>query len=314
MGASAAMPPAASAAMSPAMTPAMAGGSEPQPPATDDAATPSVACAPGDELPEAMAVQVGMGAAPSGPFPVTVELDPGLATHTIYRPETLGDVKHPIVVWENGGCLRDGTWFFFEFLMELASHGSIVIVSGPPGGSGMGELGVDGAALVAGIDWATAENDRPCSKFYRKLDTSEVAAMGQSCGGLHAYGAAKDPRVTVVGIWNSGLLEEEQKPTLETLHSPIGFFIGGSGDVAYPNAEDDFERLMGEIPVWYGNLDVGHGATYQQDNGGEFGRVGVAFLKWQLFNDDGPEGKGMFVGADCGLCNTDWVIKKKNLD
>jgi hypothetical protein len=98
------------------------------------------------------------------------------------------------------------------------------------------------------------------------------------------------------------------------LHTPIAFFIGGSGDVAYPNAEADFDAITGEFPVFYGNLDVGHGGTYGQDNGGEFARVGVAWLRWQLFNDDGPEGGGMFVGPGCGLCNTDWVIEKKNID
>jgi hypothetical protein len=30
-----------------------------------------------------------------------------------------------------------------------------------------------------------------------------------------------------------------------------------------------------------GNLSVGHGGTYDQTNGGEFGRVAVVYLKWR---------------------------------
>jgi hypothetical protein len=162
------------------------------------------------------------------------------------------------------------------------------------------------------MDWATQENDRPCSKYYRKLEPNNVAAMGQSCGGLHAYAVAKDPRVSTLVIWNSGLLNADQT-ILDSIHTPTAYFIGGMDDVSYPNADRDFKAITKDVSVFYGNLDVGHLATYSQDNGGEFGRVGAAWLRWQLLHDDGPEGKGMFVGADCGLCKTDWVILKKNM-
>ena len=137
--------------------------------------------------------------------------------------------------------------------------------------------------------------------------------MGQSCGGLHAYGVSADPRVTTVGIWNSGMLNQDQK-VIDGLHSSVGYFIGGMDDVSYPNAEADFKAITQNIPVWYGNLNVGHLATYSEDNGGEFARVGTAWLRWQLQHDESAEAKRMFVGADCGLCKTDWVILKKNID
>ena len=43
------------------------------------------------------------GAAPSGPYPIVIEHDQRLATHTIYRPATLGPGKHPVLVWGEGG-------------------------------------------------------------------------------------------------------------------------------------------------------------------------------------------------------------------
>lgn len=56
------------------------------------------------------------------------------------------------------------------------------------------------------------------------------------------------------------------------------------------------------------------GRSVSQDNGGEYGRVGAAWLRWQLLHEEGPDGKGMFASADCGLCKTEWVIQKKNMD
>ena len=33
--------------------------------------------------------------------------------------------------------------------------------------------------------------------------------MGMSCGGMMSYGAADDPHVITVGIWNSGLFGDD---------------------------------------------------------------------------------------------------------
>jgi hypothetical protein len=277
-------------------------------------AAPTLACNPADKTPDAMPVtKADEGMPPTGPFKVVLETEPSLTPFTIYRPMDLTQrATFPVIVWENGGCSLDGL-LFDEFLKEIASYGVMIIVDGAPNGSGMGMLGVDGKTLLQAMDWATKENDRPCSKWYRKLEPNNIAAMGQSCGGLHAYAVAKDPRVSTVVIWNSGLLDADQS-LLDGLHAPMAYFIGGMDDVSYPNADRDFKNITKAIPIFYGNLDVGHLATYDQDNGGEFGHVGAAWIRWQLLHDEGPDAKGMFAGADCGLCKTKWVIEKKNMD
>src|SRR6185295_20133067 len=71
------------------------------------------------------------GAAPSGPYPIVIEHDQHLQTHTIYRPASLGPAKHPVVVWGEGACVKNGLTFP-EFLSESASHGFVVIADGPP--------------------------------------------------------------------------------------------------------------------------------------------------------------------------------------
>ena len=288
------------------------------------------------------------GAPPTGPQAVVIEHDQTLATHTIYRPATLGPSKHPVMVWGEGGCAKDGLQFP-EFLNEIASHGVVIIADGPPvartapgggaapgaggaapgpraggaappaagaaagggapaGGAGQGRGGggrgnmTDGSALIAALDWITKEGNDRSSRFYQKVETNRVAAMGMSCGGLMSYGASADPRIATVGIWNSGLIQPDEK-IFAGLHSSVIIVTGGEKDIAYANGKRDFETLPAKIPVFYGVYpSVGHGGTYQEDNGGAFGVAAVAWLKWQLMNDTTANGKGYFVGTGCGIC------------
>jgi hypothetical protein len=57
---------------------------------------------------------------------------------------------------------------------------------------------------------------------------------------------------------------------------------------------------------------VGHGGTYGQPNGGVYGVVGVAWLKWQLKGD--AEASKLFLGDPPGLAaDKKWTVKSKNL-
>jgi hypothetical protein len=188
---------------------------------------------------------------------------------------------------------------------------------GGPGGAGSGRGGAamtDGSALIAAIDWIARESTDRSSRFYQKVDTDRVAAMGMSCGGLMSYGASADPRVATVGIWNSGLIQPDEK-IFAGLHSPVIIVTGGESDIAYANGKRDFETMPAKIPVFYGvHPSVGHGGTYNEDNGGAFGVAAVAWLKWQLMNDTSGRGRGYFVGPNCGICSdSKWQISSKAL-
>lgn len=243
----------------------------------------------------------------SGPYPADYETSTGLPNHTIYRPEVLPTERLPIFVWGEGGCSANGT-MSLNFLREIASHGFLAIASGSPNGSGT----TTSQMLTQSMDWAVAENSRQGSKYYGKLDTTKIAVAGWSCGGLEAYAVSNDKRVTTTGIFSSGLLDDANDYQLRQLTKPIAYFIGGSSDIAYQNAIDDWGKLPAGLPAWMGNLPVGHGGTYTQANGGEFGRVAVLYLKWRLKGDQAAGAN--FVGADCGLCrNTQWTVQQKNL-
>ena len=124
------------------------------------------------------------------------------------------------------------------------------------------------------------------------------------------------PRVATVGIWNSGLFEDARNAAIYAgIHGSVIIVTGGESDIAYANGKRDFEVMPARIPVFYGvHPSVGHGGTYNQDNGGPFGVVAVAWLKWQLQGDTSAAGRGYFVGNDCGICkDAGWQIDARAL-
>jgi hypothetical protein len=285
----------------------------------------------------------------SGPYKAVMEMDAGLPDHTVYRPEdlsALNGAKLPIVVWGNGACVNVGN-AFQNFLTDISSYGYLVIALGPivqrnlsaipppqapvapqgtPADTTALPLNLPPAAthpsqMIDAIQWAMAENDRAGSKYYKQLDSREVAVMGQSCGGVQAIEVAADRRVTTAVIWNSGLFAKPtnmgggktlSKSDLESIHVPMAYISGDAQDIAFNNANADFDYLT-KIPAFRAyERGVGHGGTYREPNGGEFSGVGVAWLNWQLKGD--PRAARMFRGSDCGLCvNPKWVVRTKNL-
>ena len=73
--------------------------------------------------------------------------------------------------------------------------------------------------------------------------------------------------------------------------------------------------MPAKVPTFYGVFpSVGHGGTYNQDNGGAFGAAAVAWLKWQLMGDKSAKGRGYFVGDGCGICNdSNWKAASRSL-
>jgi hypothetical protein len=178
-------------------------------------------------------------------------------------------------------------------------------------------MGDGGKALIEAIAWIDKEAKDPKSRFYNKINTEKLAAMGMSCGGVMSYGASGDPRVTTVGIWNSGLFSaEDRKKHFDMMHGSAIIITGGESDIAYANGKADFENMPAKVPVFYGVYpSVGHGGTYGQDNGGPYGKIAVPWLKWQLDGDTSANGKGYFVGATCVPCkDPNWQIQSRSLN
>ncbi len=271
----------------------------------------------------------------NGPFPAVMEQDPSLPTHTIYRPKDLAALhgqKLPIIAWGEGGCSNNGA-FYKNFLGEIASYGFLVIATGPPqatraaGNPGAGNPGrgpaTKSSQLIDAINWADAENARKDGPYHNRINTSKVAVMGHSCGGIQALAVAADPRIKLVVNWSGGLfvtppkgaagtVENVPKEQLHRLHTPVFYISGDSTDIAFANSNDDFGRIT-KVPAFRAYKDgVGHGGTYTQPDGGDFGKVAVALLDWQFKGD--KEASKMFLGANCGLCqDPKWHVEKKGI-
>lgn len=258
----------------------------------------------------------------SGPFPALLEERPDLPDHVVYRPvelARLGRTPLPVYVFGNGGCSADGT-SSRNHLLEIASHGYLVIASGTvPRGARpaplapsqpAGKLSVETATqlLTDAIDWAHRENRRVGSPLRGRIATDKVAVSGWSCGGLQALTAAQDPRVTTSVIMNSGFFKDGTNPLsgvvsdkalLGTLHGSVLYVLGGPGDIAYANGTDDFQRLH-HLPAALVNIPVGHGGTYMQPHGGIAAEVVTAWLDWKLKGS--RKAKVRFSGDACGFC------------
>jgi len=301
--------------------------------------------APPQPDPAALARQAELNNRPDTPgtgrFAAVKEEVASLPRHVVYRPKDLaglGNTKLGVVAWGNGGCSEDGASSRFH-LLEIASHGYLVIASGrilsgpgaPPReprpaapaapAAPQGQLPpprTQVSDLTDAVDWALAENTRAGGPYFGRIDPAQIAYSGWSCGGVQALQVAKDPRVKTMVIHNSGVLNTGPtnmtgisvgKEVLQTLHTPVIYIEGGPKDIAYENGMDDFKRIS-HVPAAIANLPVGHGGTFNEPNGGAAASVAVSWLNWQLRGDE--QSAKRFVGEDCGLCkDAQWSLERK---
>jgi dienelactone hydrolase len=257
----------------------------------------------------------------SGPHKVTVETnaEPGISEGTIFRPADLGGAeKYPIFVWGEGACERNGL-ANTAAMGEIASHGYFVIADGTPNGSGnrtmdRAQLAAMGAPLMAYVDWAIAQNDKPCSAYYQSLDTTKIAANGFSCGGLMSQAMVLDARITTWGVTSSGMAGAAQD-FYDLVHTPVLFVEGGPSDMAYDGAGQGYTAISKlTVPVLWFSKDLGHGGDLSTARGGDFTKINLAWLNWWLKGDETATGKGLLVGAGCTYCkDSAWQVKSANV-
>ncbi len=255
----------------------------------------------------------------SGLFKAVAVSEPTLKEFVVYRPKDLywastREKKLPILIWGNGGCADTSTGYE-RMLTELASQGYVVIALGEIEMEHNSRKTVHTESEMMGeaMDWICRQARDKNSDYYDCIDTTKMAAAGHSCGGAQVLFNAGDPRLKTYLILNAGMGNMEMAgastKSLESLHAPILYLVGGKGDVAYANAQIDYDRIK-HVPVALGDIPAaGHGGTYHEKGGGDFGRMVLAWLDWQLKGKDAQ--KNVFLESD--LRNyPGWTMKQKN--
>ncbi len=219
----------------------------------------------------------------SGPYKAVALSEQSLPDFVVYRPQNIPAAVAqggalPLMVFANGGC-NDTSLPHEKMLNDLASYGYIVIALGQmqeriddrPLGKSPNE------DMLRAIEWVIGQNGKKESPYFASIDTAHIALGGQSCGGAQVLANCGDPRIKTCILYNSGMGDMEMAGTsresLKKLHGPILYIIGGKGDIAYRNAEADYERIE-HVPVAFANqLRVGHGGTFHETFGGSFSRL-----------------------------------------
>ena len=234
----------------------------------------------------------------------------------MYRPTELspGGAKNPIVGWMSGGG-TDHTWY--TLLPHLATHGFVVVASNSI--PGIGAEVMLGEEIIAGIDWAIAENARAGSEFEGKLDTTKIASAGYSMGSLATFTIAMDERLTTtVHISGGNMLAER----VANLRKPAAFICGIPGDancglldatcdIAAANCAVDFEGAT--TPVFYATFQSGHLGVMTSPFIERITAMTTEWLRFHLMSDTTRHGS--FIGDGCTYCaDTNWTVKQKNLE
>ena len=236
--------------------------------------------------------------------------------YTVYMPDEPPPegARNPLVAWTSGGSTSHT---FYTLLPQLASHGFIVVTSNTiPGIGGEAQLGQE---IVAGLDWALAENDNSGSALYQRIDSSKVASAGYSMGSLATFEIADDPRLTTTVHISGGSMTAG---VVDKLHAPAAFICGipdpsctdllsATCDIAGANCAMDFDDAT--TPVFYATFQYGHMGILTSPYMERINAMTTAWLRRYLMGDTTLI--ELFEGTACTYCSdADWTVKQKQLD
>ena len=255
----------------------------------------------------------------TGQFKAIAVKEQGMEDFVIYRPKDMLYAHArcgalPVLLFGNGGC-SDTSIGDERMLSEVASHGYIVVAIGEMRDR-LNERPIgktESLELMHGLDLIMQKNCTKGTEYYNMVDSAKIAAAGHSCGGAQVLYNAGDPRLKTYLILNAGMGNMEMagasRGSLPRLHAPILYIVGGPSDVAYENAQKDYARIS-HVPVCLANHPAsGHGGTYYDKYGGDYGRLVLDWLDWHLKNKQ--DNAKIFL-AEKPTGYDGWELKAKN--
>jgi len=233
-----------------------------------------------------------------GPFKTEQSLTAGpKGASGLFRPQELGagGLRHPIFLFGCGGSSRPSQ--YVDHMNRIASHGFVAIAE-------VSVIDGNGVTLKASLDWIIAENARPDSVFYQKLDTTKIAMGGHSIGSVNTFSVASDPRLITTIHIAGGSLDNMGSEAAKLTH-PAAFIASESdtfGNVE--KAEADYKVTT--VPVFFTIMSgVDHTAAARQGL-----PAVVAWLRWHLGGES--ERRAMFLDPKGEFSTGKFVSRNKN--
>ena len=255
----------------------------------------------------------------SGRYRAIVVSEKTLKNFTVYRPRNIKYAARregplPILIWCNGAC--SGSSIAYErMLNDMASHGYVVVGIGAfeMTDSERDDGGSDEKMVVEAINWLVKQERLATSDYYHAIDVKNIALSGHSCGGAQAIANCGNSRVKTLLIMNAGMgtmsMGGASPSTLNSLHCPLIYMTGGTGDVAYENAKTDYGKV--KKPVCWADLpDAGHNPGYWEEYGGRFSKLALKWMDWQLKGY--KQNARTFLKPDLKGVDSHWIIKNRN--
>lgn len=267
-----------------------AGGAAPT--TASDAATSAADASAERPLPPVSSVES------DGPFKTQQTLMGGPKKASgVFRPVELGKdgLRHPVFLFGCGGSSKPSN--YVDHMNRIASHGFVAIAE-------VSLIDGNGVTLKASLDWIVAENARPDSEFYQKLDTTRIAMGGHSIGSVNTFAVADDPRLRTTVHIAGGSLENMGGDATKLTH-PTAFIYSESDSFGnVEKAEADYKVTT--APVFFTIMSgVDHIAAARQGL-----PAVVGWLRWHLAGE--TERRAMFLDPKGEFCTGKFVSRNKN--
>jgi hypothetical protein len=200
-------------------------------------------------------------------------------------------------------------------IKTIVMYNSASFVSGPSGRGGGGGRGPATGTAPAGTAPVGTAPARSVGALTGVDVLFPVGAPGAAGGDRGTPGAAGGAGAGRMGGGRGIPVPNVNPERLHKLKVPIAYFIAGTRDILYGGSVSDIP-MYDTAPVFWASYDLGgndpHAGTFREMNGGLWGVVGVAWLKYQFKAD--PEATKMFEGPDCTLGkDPKWDVRKRNM-
>jgi dienelactone hydrolase len=156
--------------------------------------------------------------------------------------------------------------------------------------------------------------------LYGHLDTREIVAAGNSCGGVTTLNlAARDKRVRAVFVLSgSSVLPGSPKSAaakiMTAIHVPIGYAVGSSQDISSANAQQDFGFIPGNQLAMLAHRSSGDHLLISTNKTAlaQEAEISTKWIDYALTRN--PQTKELLLHNACSTCEPGtWTIEFKGM-